>query len=57
MDKVEELIYKIVSGKLKMTRDERQTYVNHSKEIEERLVEIEKSLRDSKKSDVNYIQF
>jgi len=57
MNEVEELIHKIVSGKLNMSREERQTYVNHSEEIEKRLVEIEKDLRELKNKDVNYIQF
>jgi hypothetical protein len=57
MTEVEELIHKIVSGELNMSREERQVYVNHSQEIEKRLTEIEKDLRGMKDKDINYIQF
>jgi hypothetical protein len=37
---VKELVDRIVNGTLEFTREEIQLYVNNSKEIEDRLVEI-----------------
>jgi hypothetical protein len=37
---VKELVNRIVNGTLEFTREEIQLYVNNSKEIEDRLVEI-----------------
>ena len=48
MNEIEELVYKIISGELKMSRDERQIYANNSKEIEKRLDEIRKSVLNGK---------
>ena len=48
MDEVDKIVHKIVSGKLKMSRDERQIYANNAKEIEKRLEDLRKGAPNGK---------